>query len=39
MSKIKFESSKSESSHKFVPALAIGAGLSILSGIGGAMRW
>lgn len=37
MSDIKFDSSKSQSSNKFAPALAIGAGISLLSGIGGAI--
>ena len=37
MSDIKFDSSKSQSSNKFVPALAIGAGVSLLSGAIGAI--
>jgi hypothetical protein len=37
MSNIRFESSKNESSSKFTPALAIGAGASLLSGAIGAI--
>ena len=37
MSDKRFESSKAESPNKFVPALAIGAGLSLAAGIGGAI--
>ena len=37
MSDKRFESSKAESPNKFTPALAIGAGLSIVSGIAGAI--
>ena len=37
MSNIRFESSKNESSSKFAPALAIGAGVSLLTGAIGAI--